>query len=211
MKLAIFTGALALAAVVTTTASAAVVGITEGTRDLVNGTIAASPRDTSSNPNRAFDLDTLGSLGADSFEIYGRIVNAVDNFAFGFSSTSAFDVSWIFGGYTIDAGNVDVSASGFVSEGAAEKSATFNLLDANDNFSVVETLTVTTDIIAGDALLFSAGAGDYVLQIDGSGSNRGPGVGLYDVSISAVPLPASSLLLLIGIGGLGVVKRRKKT
>lgn len=201
--------ASAVAVFLGTTASAATIGITEGTRGLVAGTTAVAATDTSQNPALAFDLDTLGTLGADSFEVYGRIVDSLDNFAFGFSSTASFRVSWIFGGYDLAAGG-SVANSGFVSEGNAIKSATFNLLDADNGFSVVKTLTATTDITSGPELIFSAGAGNYVLQVDGTGANaQGSGVGLYDVQISAVPLPAGFLLLGTALGGLGIARRRK--
>ena len=110
----------------------------------------------------------------------------------------------------LDSG-ASVADSGFVSQGNAEKSATFKLLDADNGFSVVDMATFTTDITGGASLLFSAGAGNYVLQVDGSGAHApGNGVGLYDIRISAVPLPASAFLLIAGLAGMGAMARRKK-
>lgn len=49
-------------------------------------------------------------------------------------------------------------------------------------------------------------------NLDKNGSTRrNDGFSLDDISVSAVPLPASALLLLAGIGGLGAYGRRKKT
>lgn len=210
VKNSILAVAVAVIAALPTLSSSATVGITEGIRPLVAGTTAVPTTDTSANPANAFNLDTLGTLGPDTFEIYGRIVDSVDNFAFGFSSTSTFKANWIFGGYSLASGAF-VSDSGFVAQGNTPKTATFNLLDADNGFSVVSTLTAPTDITSGPSLLFSAGPGNYVLQVDGSGANAaGNGVGLYDIRISAVPLPASALLLIFGVGGLGAMSRRKR-
>ena len=153
----------------------------------------------------AFDL---GMVGSDVLEVYGRVVNAVDNFAFGFSTTGAFSIDFIFGGYDLAAGGSEL-LSGFVVEGADAKTATFRLLDADDGFSVVEEIDFTTDLTGGPSGIFSGGAGSYVIQVDGSGVNAG-GIGLYDIRVSQVPLPASSLLLIAGVAGLGAVRRRQR-
>ncbi len=212
MKKTILAAVVAAASIAGTSSFAAVIGFTEGTRDHVQGTQQLAPKDTSPNPANAFDLDTAGTLGQDTFEIFGRIVDSVDNFAFGFSATSTFNVSWIFGGYNLESDGSLVNNSGFVSEGNANKKATFKLLDANNGNSVVQSIDFETDVTSGPAVIFTAGAGDYVIQIDGSGSVNAPGngVGLYDIEISAVPLPASALFLLAGVAGLGAVARRKK-
>ena len=212
MKHIVFASAVALAGLVGTTASAAVIGITEGTRDLVQGTTAVSSTDTSSNPADAYDF---GALGSNTFEVYGRIVDSIDNFAFGFTATSAFEISWIFDGYNLDSDGSFVSESGFVSEAANdEKTATFRLLQETSPDVFVQVgadQDYTTDVLAGDEpLIFSGLAGSYVLQIDGSGDNApGSGVGLYDVQLSAVPLPAGILLLGTALGGLGIARSRK--
>jgi hypothetical protein len=191
--------------------SAATVGITEGTRDLVDGTSRISGPDASPLPGGAYDLDGLGTLGPDTFEIFGRIVDSIDNFSFGFTAASSFDISWIFGGYDL-AGGGFVAESGFVSEGISDKTATFRLLEdlGGGSFSLVDFADFTTDVTSGPEVIFSAGPGNYVFQVDGSGSNAsGSGVGLYDIRISAVPLPAAGWLLLAGVGGLVAVRRRK--
>lgn len=212
MKKFVLIGAVACFGLFGVKASALEIGLTEGTRDLVFGTIQLAPEDTSSNPANAFNLDTLGSLDDTVFSIYGRIVDAVDNFAFGFTATKGVDISFIFDGYNLDnSGSMGafVAESGFVSEnGPVEKTATFKLLDAGNSFSVIEMLTLTTDITSGVPLLFSAGPGSYVLQIDGSGANApGQGVGLYDIRVAAVPLPAALPLFLAALLGLRLVGR----
>ena len=160
----------------------------------------------SPNPAAAF---YVGDAGLNDIEIYGRIVDSVDNFLFAFSTSTEFVVEFIFGGYTLDGGGF-ISDSGFVSEGNAEKTATFSLLDADNMFAVVDTEDYTTDVTSGDATIFSGAAGNWVLQIDGSGAHApGAGVGLYDIRISEVPVPASALLLMAGLGGLGAMRRRK--
>lgn len=211
MKKTILAAVVAAASIAGTSSFAAVIGFTEGTRDHVQGTQQLAPKDTSPNPANAFDLDTAGTLGQDTFELYGRIVDSIDNFAFGFTATSTFNVSWIFGGYNLEGGG-SVGLSGFVAEGGPKKKATFKLLDATNGNSVLQSMDFETDVTTGPAIIFTAGPGDYVLQIDGSGPINAPGggVGLYDIEISAVPLPASALFLLAGVAGLGAVARRKK-
>ena len=212
MKKTLFASCLALSSIFSTHAMASTISITEGKRDLVAGSVAQSDAG-----NRAENARDLGAVDNGPLEVYGRVVDTLDNFLF--SASQAFSISWIFGGYLL-ADNAFVAASGFVSEGLAQKSSTFRLLDANSGFSVVAAETFGTGLTSGNPVLFSAGPGDYVLQIDGSGANApGQGVGLFDiriattpsvnVQIAPVPLPASSLALLGGLAGLGWVGRRK--
>jgi hypothetical protein len=198
--------------------AATVASFTEGTRALVDGTVRINPSDTSPNPAGAFDLLAGGSLsGGESVEVYGRIVDSVDNFFF-INAATAFTVNFIFGGYDVIDGQGNVtsstSVSGFTGEPAGQnpgKTAIFRLLDAGNGFSEVDAATFTSDVTSGPERIFSAGAGQYVFQVDGScqGCSTIESVGLYDIEISAVPLPASVLLLLAGMGGLGVIARRK--
>ena len=47
-------------------------------------------------------------------------------------------------------------------------------------------------------------------NLNGQNNLTNDGFSIDDIAISAVPLPASSLLLLAGLGGLGALKRRRK-
>ena len=219
----------ALLSVAATSGFAATVTFTEGTRDLVASAIKLG--DTDSDPGAAFD--TVGGSGGaisgvfgsgDQVDVHGRIVDAVDNFAF--MADTAFNIEFNFGGYFLSDGddsdlsdNAFVSASGFVSEGFADKSSTFSLLRVTEaGHELVDSFTYGTDLLSGldnlknpgTSLIFAAGPGSYVLQIDGSGENAdGSGVGLYDLSvISVIPLPAAGFLLLGGLGGLALLRRK---
>ena len=221
--------AAAALSVVATSGIASTVAFTEGRRDLVANSIKL--RDTKSNPAKAFDTVNndggaiSGDFGSgDQIDIHGVIVDLTDNFAF--LAETAFTVEFNFGGYYLSddddsnlADNSFVETSGFTSRSRDEKAATFSLLRAVESgFELVDSYTNSTGILSGQdntknpgtSLIFAAGPGRYVLQIDGSGEHApGAGVGLYDLSVvAAVPLPAAGFLLLGGLGGLALLRRK---
>ncbi|QIE57611.1 VPLPA-CTERM sorting domain-containing protein [Pikeienuella piscinae] len=200
-------GVLAISSAASAATTGFTVGVTEGggNRDLVDGTTLIAD---AASPNGSKDLGTIGA--GDVFGLYGRIVSAIDRYKFGFTATSGFEVNFDFDGYYTDGGNTFVANSGLVKEsGSAQKGVIFSLQDANGD-ELFSTGTLLTNITSGNAFLFGAGAGDYFLVVDGSqGPNRN-GAALYDLNISAVPVPAALPLLLTGIAGLGFMSRRRK-
>ncbi|MEO1239007.1 MAG: VPLPA-CTERM sorting domain-containing protein [Pseudomonadota bacterium] len=192
-----------------TSAQAATVSITEGKRDTILGSTKIG--DAKGAPNRAHDAGALA--GGETLNLYGRMVGAVDTFSI--SSATDMVVSFIFGGYQT-ATSVSRS-SGFVSLGAADNTSVFRLLNAANPSEVVAERTFTSGILSeasnGDtAVIFNVAAGNYLFQIDGSGQGNGGNAALYDVQFSAaevspVPLPASALLLLAGVGAMGAMRR----
>lgn len=56
---------------------------------------------------------------------------------------------------------------------------------------------------------FAPKAKTYKLTFAASGTSNGLGGLLEDVSIAAVPVPASGLVLLAGLGAIGALRRRK--
>lgn len=189
-----------------TAASAATVRISEGSRAPILGSIDLG--DVRGAPTGAYDTGTLGA--GDSLELYGRIVGAVDTFAF--TSAQSFTVSFLFGGYETAKGVV--RASGFIGTGTRDNTSVFRLLDATDPSRMIAERTYTSSILSedgngGTARIFAGGPGSYLFQIDGSRQGNGGNAALYDIEISAVPLPASALLLLAGVGALGAMRRMK--
>lgn len=186
----------------TSSAFATTTGFTEGVRTQVAGTTVITPTDAPSNGG--FDLGDLTAVG-DVISLHGRIVNAAD--AYTFSSATAFTVEFIFGGLTL-ANMTTTDTSGFTFDtqgGPASNTSNFSL---DDGMGTVLVEQFMTEITGGPSLIFSAGPGDYTFIIDGIPPSGGA---LYDIQITAVPLPAALPLLLGGMGLLGVFGRKKKT
>ncbi len=202
-----------LAAALTLVASlaqAATVTYTEGKRETVLGSTKLG--DVKGAPSRAFDTGSFAE--GDTLNIHGRMVGAVDTYAVG--TTGKIQISFLFNGFQTAVGLI--TTSGFIGTGRSENTSVFRLLSAANPSEVIAERTFTSGISSeaenGDStLIFSAAPGAYLFQIDGSGQGNRRKAALYDVQISsltAVPLPASSLLLLGGLGALGAMRRKAK-
>jgi len=192
---------------------AATLAITEGNRDLVLGTTALAPTDSTNGPP-GNPLGTVGFGGGvdvyDQIDVHGRIVGAAD--FYNFTATSSFTIEFIFDGVTT--AEDGLIASGFVREGNGGNTSNF-ILNLNGGSVGPSPLSFSTDITSvgdngGTSLIFSGTAGTlYTFAID-SGVPSPSNAATYDIRISAVPLPAGVLLLLSGLGAMGIVRRRKR-
>ncbi|WP_340108883.1 VPLPA-CTERM sorting domain-containing protein [Pikeienuella sp. HZG-20] len=197
-------GALSIASSVAAATTGFTVGVTEGSRAIVDGTtkIGDAPQG-----NGSYDLGAIGA--GDTLGLYGRIVSKVDQYKFQFSAASGFEVNFDFDGYEV--GGVHVAESGLVNEsGSKKKGVAFSLEDAN-GVQVASTGLLLTNITTGNPLLFGASAGSYFLVVDGSQGPFKGNAALYDLTISAVPLPAALPLLLAGLAGLAFISRRRRS
>lgn len=203
--------------------------LTEGTGD--NRALVAGSVDLEDAPDGAPGIDLNFHNGGafvdgDVIQLHGRIVGATDTFVFEFSSTTNFDIMFDFDGYDLEGGgSVAAGYSGLIDQKivnaggdgsnvvapAGGKGVQFSLLDSGG--AVVDTELFTTNVTSFTAasadIFMNIAAGDYSLVIDGSVGPLNSTKALYDLKISAIPLPLPGLLLLGGLGGLALARRRK--
>ncbi len=202
--------AAAAALLVGTSASAATFIFTEGNRATIDSSTVVTndgtgTGDTAGGPP-GFVLGTLNS--GDDIELHGRIIEIDDRYTF--TATAGFNLEWIFGGYQIGGVQVDQDRSGFSgvpAPGPGDNTSDITL--TNLGTLDVTSGTFTTDINQTNTMdenIFAGrfAAGTYELFIDGGG----PFDALYDIRISAVPLPAGAVLLLTGLAGLRLARRK---
>ncbi|MEM1077506.1 MAG: VPLPA-CTERM sorting domain-containing protein [Pseudomonadota bacterium] len=206
-------------------ASAATLTVTESQGQNRALVLDSVDLDDAADSGGGFNLNALNGGNAftssDDLQVHGRIVSSVDQFTFEISST--FNLDFDFDGYLLDAGGaIGADLSGLVDHDvvlagddpalvASGKEVTISLTDSMMN-SVSETFfTNVSSATVMDSNIFSnMAAGTYTLSIDGTQGSATGVAALYDLKISAVPLPAPALLLLAGLGGL-VAARRKRT
>ena len=203
--------------------SAATITVTEGARAQIAGSTAFT--DTG---NSAFNLNSLngGAYGAGvTIGIYGRIVGSTDKFTFTFDITNTFDLRFDFDGYDLaGGGSVAAGLSGLVDEsivlggtpltqnGPGGKRVSFELRQLLGGSNTYTTVRRTNRVMGNETIFGDVGAGRYRLIVSGDLGNQQNVPAYYDLElVSAVPLPASALLLLGGLGGLFAVRRRKTT
>lgn len=127
-------------------------------------------------------------------------------------SNSGMGVSGFFDGSSID-GNFGNDLLTFTFDRVVDfGQILFSGVDANDDFDVF----VDGALVLADVNIAQANPFDLSSLLPATGSSISFGAdGRFDnfriaaISVSAVPLPASALLLLAGVGGLGAMRRRK--
>ena len=206
---------LVLLAVANSAYAMTVTGWTEGKRSLVENTQATVPTDATSgapgflltdNANANGQANPLSNVG-DMILLHGRIVRAQDFYTI--DSDLPFKIEFIFGGYNLDDGT-PVTDSGFTYDEGS---------DSGDNTSIftlvgVDSTTYTTEVLSpadngGTSLIFLAAvAGEYQFKIDGRDMDPRNAAALYDIKITAVPVPAA--VWMFGSALIGLVGLRRK-
>ncbi|MEO9575075.1 MAG: VPLPA-CTERM sorting domain-containing protein [Tateyamaria sp.] len=221
-SIAKFATTASVLAVMATGASAATYTFTEGNGQ--NRKLVAGSTDLNDSP--VPDGIPLGSFANDDvIQLHGRIVSSQDVFTYTFAFASAFKVEFDLDGYELatdlissDGVSTFETISGLVGQvekggnpetGSTKKAVAFTL--ARTGSSV--TKSFTTDVWhdnPSDGFIFSGlGGFEYTLTVDGSLQPTQSAVALYDLKISAVPIPAAGFMLLGGLGGLAALRRRK--
>jgi len=207
LKTTIFSAIAAIA--LGSAASAATFTFTEGDRNQILGSTKVIENGSGTGDTAVYDLGlTLGS--GDVIDIHGRIIGKEDTYLF--ESNTDFKVTWIFDGYTTDEDGF-VADSGFVATPLGSESAPAVLNMSGNGFDEdgVDTpfFTDITAALGGELKVFTTKftAGSYIFSVDGLGGGKIDS--LYDVRIASVPLPSGALLLLSGLGGLAIGRRRR--
>jgi len=166
------------------------------------------------NTSAVGDFTTLGGTGAGGSIIGDGTDLAVDNnTSFGRANTTPGGFNWLSSNDT--SGILWEASAG----GSVFNSVAFSLTDITDTGA---TLTVSADgasetrsglgdgnsqwiVITFGAMVSSA---DITLE-NVSGAILNDGFGVDDATIAAVPLPAGVALMMTGLGGLAIARRRK--
>lgn len=227
--------AVAALALSSSMVSAMTFTITEGNNQNRRTVVGSTDIDVDSNGN-GINLDALSPSAfgrGDVIGIYGRIVSAVDKFTYTFSSDVGFNVGFDFDGYEVFSSGkdgptefVDEGLSGLVDQSVVLSGDPDNANDSSDKKVIISLENTGTDeiisktfytnvtsVTAVTASIFAdLVGGSYKLTIDGrQGGDAKNVAALYDLRISAVPLPAGVILLLSGLGVLGVARLRRKS
>ncbi|MEQ3711187.1 MAG: VPLPA-CTERM sorting domain-containing protein [Tateyamaria sp.] len=216
-----FASVVITSAIMATGASAATVTYTEGNGQ--NRKLVADSSDLEDSPIPGGFA--LGSFESDDvIQLHGRIVSSQDVFSYTFAFSGAFNVEFDLDGYDLAAGLTSSDGtssedlSGLVGQvakggnpvaGTTVKNVSFSLSSGGSTVSK----TFVTDVLASnttDGFIFSGlGNVEYTLTVDGSLRPTSGAVALYDLKISAVPIPAAGFMLLGGLGGMAALRRRK--
>lgn len=146
----------------------------------------------------------------DAVGIAGRIVAATDVWEFTTENTwsiSLVDLD-LDDNLGFDSSDIVDPIGNFATNGDPT-SAVFSIIDSDMNVVFTSASVIATDPGELDGVSFSGEAGSFFLTVSGAPRSIGA---TYDLGIrvASVPLPASVLLLLGGMGALTVAGRRKK-
>lgn len=202
MKKILLVAAIAMSVgLMSSVASAATVIFTEGNRAQVAGSTVLNPVDApGSLPG--YNMGVIGvNEPVDTIELHGRARSHIDNYEF--TATSSFVVELIFGGFDLE-NSGSTTESGFIIESSGLNSSDLTLTNSSNGGSS-STITLLTNISSGTSLLFSGTAGAHILSLEALGNPV-----LYDIRISAVPLPAALPLMGAGMALMGFIGWRRK-
>ena len=217
--------AAALSLVSLGTAHAVTFTVTEGNghnRPQVLGSVDVGD---ASSGGAGINLNTLSGNtfgAADTIGIYGRIVGATDRFTYTFTATQGFNVSFDFDGYDLQGGgsvaagrsgliNQNIVNGGDISSGGKGVQISLFSVALGSTIATRDFITNVTSATASSAAIFwGVDPGKYRLIVDGSVGPMSSTPALYDILVTAVPVPAALPLLASAFGVLGLLGWRRK-
>jgi hypothetical protein len=146
--------------------------------------------------------------------IHGRIVKDIDYYTFSFTTAKKVKVRWILDGYFTAEGFE--ANSGLVATRCSDGVCRPDLAGQPSQVSLffngipgIGNVYNTNVLLGSPELIATLDPGSYTFSVVGELNDTPRNDALYDISLTAVPLPAGAVLLLTGLAGLGIARRKR--
>lgn len=145
---------------------------------------------------------TDGGSISGSFDYTGGVVSAVNVVTTPGTAVTATQ-AYTSGSYTVTAGVLDTIVFGGTSDGPGTPAFSI-VLNFGDTFAALETGLISSAAI-------STSLSDETISVSGGGQFREVEGGFVVADLSPVPLPAGAPLLVAGLGGLALLRKKRKS